>query len=60
MNKKPNLALVGATGVVGRTFLKVLEERDFPFDNLYIMASKKSAGSTLSETGEEPENPPRR
>ena len=30
MNKKPNLAIVGATGLVGSTFLKVLEEKDFP------------------------------
>lgn len=43
-----NVAVVGATGKVGRTFLKVLEERDFPIDNLYLYASKKSAGSKLS------------
>ena len=51
MNKKPNVALVGATGVVGKTFLKVLEERDFPFENLYIMASAKSAGTTITFKG---------
>lgn len=45
--KKPNLAIVGATGLVGSTFLKVLEERDFPFENLYLMASAKSAGQTI-------------
>lgn len=49
--KKPNIAVVGATGLVGGTFLKVLEERDFPFDNLYLMASAKSAGTTLSFRG---------
>ncbi len=53
MNRKPNLAIVGATGVVGRTFLKVLEERNFPFDNLYIMASAKSAGSTVTFKGKD-------
>ncbi|WP_027398527.1 aspartate-semialdehyde dehydrogenase [Anaerovorax odorimutans] len=53
MNKKPNLAIVGATGLVGSTFLKVLEERDFPFDNLYMMASAKSAGSTVTFKGKE-------
>ncbi|MGI6736554.1 MAG: aspartate-semialdehyde dehydrogenase [Anaerovoracaceae bacterium] len=53
MNKKPNLAIVGATGVVGRTFLKVLEEKDFPFDNLYIMASARSAGSTITFKGKD-------
>jgi aspartate-semialdehyde dehydrogenase len=45
--KKYNLAVVGATGMVGRTFLKVLEERNLPIDNFYVMASAKSAGSNL-------------
>ncbi|WP_324824015.1 aspartate-semialdehyde dehydrogenase [Sinanaerobacter sp. ZZT-01] len=53
MNKKPNIAVVGATGLVGSTFLKVLEERDFPFENLYFMASAKSAGKKLSFRGKE-------
>ena len=53
MNKKPNLAVVGATGVVGSAFLKVLEERDFPFDNFYIMASARSAGSTVAFKGKD-------
>ena len=52
-NKKPNLAIVGATGLVGSTFLKVLEERDFPFENLYMMASAKSAGKTISFRGKD-------
>lgn len=51
MNQRPNLAIVGATGLVGSTFLKVLEERNFPFENIYMMASKKSAGTTLSFKG---------
>lgn len=51
MNKKPNLAVVGATGLVGSTFLKVLEERNFPFDHLYLMASAKSAGKTIAFKG---------
>lgn len=37
--KKINLAVVGATGMVGRTFLKVLEERQLPIENFYVMAS---------------------
>ena len=45
--KKPNLAIVGATGLVGSTFLKVIEERDFPFENLYLMASKRSADKVI-------------
>lgn len=51
MARKPNLALVGVTGVVGSTFLKVLEERDFPFENLYMMASAKSAGKVITFKG---------
>ena len=53
MNRKPNIAVVGATGVVGSTFLKVLEERDFPFENIYFMASAKSAGKKLPFKGKE-------
>lgn len=45
--KKANVAIVGATGMVGRTFLKVLEERKFPIDNLYLFASRKSAGKNV-------------
>ncbi|HIW48946.1 MAG TPA: aspartate-semialdehyde dehydrogenase [Firmicutes bacterium] len=51
--KKVNLAVVGATGMVGRTFLKVLEERDFPIDNFYVMASARSAGQKLTFRGKE-------
>jgi len=51
--KKANIAIVGATGMVGRTFLKVLEERNFPIDNLYLFASNKSAGSKLEYKGKE-------
>ena len=42
-----NVAIVGATGNVGRKFLEILDERNFPIKNLYLFASKKSAGSTL-------------
>ncbi len=42
-----NIAIVGATGMVGRTFLKVLEEYDFPITNLKCLASSRSAGSEL-------------
>ena len=45
--KKINLAVVGATGMVGRTLLKVLEERNFPYENLYLFASAKSTGEKL-------------
>lgn len=53
MKRKPNIAVVGATGVVGSTFLKVLEERDFPFENIYLMASAKSAGKKITFKGKE-------
>ncbi|WXR62164.1 aspartate-semialdehyde dehydrogenase [Peptostreptococcaceae bacterium AGR-M142] len=49
--KKINLAIVGATGLVGQTFLKVLEERKFPINNLYLFASKKSAGKEINFLG---------
>jgi len=51
--KNPNLAIVGVTGMVGRTFLKVLEERDFPFNNLYLFASSKSAGEKIVFKGKD-------
>ncbi|HRV32826.1 MAG TPA: aspartate-semialdehyde dehydrogenase, partial [Anaerovoracaceae bacterium] len=53
MNKKPTIAVVGATGLVGTTFLKILEERAFPFENLYLMASAKSAGKSIRFRGVE-------
>jgi len=51
MNKRPNIAVVGATGVVGTTFLKVLEERDFPFNHITMLASAKSKGTTVTFKG---------
>lgn len=51
--KKVNLAVVGATGMVGRTFLKVLEERNLPIENFYVMASARSAGEKLTFMGKE-------
>jgi len=43
-----NVAVVGATGVVGRTMISILEERDFPVSDLRLMASERSAGSVVS------------
>lgn len=51
--KKVNVAIVGATGMVGRTFLKVLEERNFPIENLYLFSSAKSAGSIVNFAGKD-------
>ena len=47
MSKKIKLAVVGATGVVGRMVLKVLEEANLPIDEYKFFASKRSAGTTL-------------
>ena len=41
------LALVGATGMVGDIMLKVLEERNFPFSKLLLVASKRSVGKVI-------------
>ena len=46
------LAIVGATGLVGRTMLRVLEERDVAIDTLVPLASKRSAGSTITFKGQ--------
>jgi aspartate-semialdehyde dehydrogenase len=43
-----NIAIVGATGNVGRKILKVLEKKNFSLDNLYLVASSKSAGSKIT------------
>ncbi len=51
--KKYNVAIVGATGLVGQTFLKVLKERNFPIENLYLYASARSAGKKVSFDGKE-------
>lgn len=49
--KKYNIAVVGATGMVGRKFLEVLTERQLPAENYYLFASAKSAGSTIDFMG---------
>ena len=51
--KKANLAVVGATGMVGNTILKVLELRDFPIENLYLFSSAKSAGEVINFRGKD-------
>lgn len=45
--KKYNVTVVGSTGLVGGTILKVLEERNFPIENIYFLSSKKSAGNQI-------------
>ncbi len=50
MNTK--VAVVGATGVVGRMMIKVLEQRNFPLDELVLFASKSSAGKEMEFRGQ--------
>ena len=47
------VAVVGATGAVGQTMLEILAERNFPVDELYPVASSRSAGSTIEFKGKE-------
>ncbi len=46
-----NLAVVGATGLVGETMIEILEERAFPVDRLYALASERSAGREIRFRG---------
>ena len=45
------VAVVGATGVVGRTMIEVLAERSFPFGELRLLASDRSAGRSVTVAG---------
>ena len=51
--KNYKVAIIGATGLVGRTFLKVLKERNFPVKKLYLYASANSAGKKIEFNGTE-------
>ena len=48
-----NIAIVGATGNVGRKMLEVLEQKKLPIDELYLVASSRSAGKKLSFNGKD-------
>lgn len=51
MRKNLKVGVVGATGLVGTTFLRLLEERQFPLSELRLFASENSAGKTLTVSG---------
>ncbi len=52
MNRQPLIvAVVGATGVVGRTMIHILNEREFPVDELRLLASGRSAGRSVTVDG---------
>ncbi|MGH8520371.1 MAG: aspartate-semialdehyde dehydrogenase [Gammaproteobacteria bacterium] len=52
MSREFNVAVVGATGAVGEAMLSILAERRFPVKNIYALASRRSAGSTVRFNGE--------
>ena len=49
--KELNVAVVGATGAVGETMIKILEERNFPVAKLFPLASEKSFGKVVMFRG---------
>lgn len=51
--KKYNVAILGATGAVGQEFLNLIKERNFPFAELKMLASKRSAGKKIQFMGKE-------
>lgn len=51
MSQKFNIAIFGATGAVGETMLEVLEERQFPVGELFLLASERSEGKTYRFNG---------
>ena len=48
-----NIAIVGATGNVGRKIIEVLEDKNFPISELYLIASSKSSGKKINFKGKE-------
>lgn len=51
MNHPPRLAIAGVTGAVGQEFVKLIEQRDFKFSDLKLLASARSAGKTVEVKG---------
>ena len=51
--EKYNVAIVGATGAVGQEMMSILKERNFPLDELRLIASERSAGNTYNFDGKE-------
>ncbi|ASD67551.1 aspartate-semialdehyde dehydrogenase [Pseudoalteromonas piscicida] len=52
MSQKYNVAVLGATGLVGKQIIELLAERKFPVDTLYPLASSRSAGEEIDFKGE--------
>jgi len=53
MERKPNIAVLGATGVVGRHILEIMEELKIPYNSIKLLSSAKSAGSKLTFDGKD-------
>ena len=53
MAKEPVVAILGATGAVGQEFIRLIEERNFPYSKLKLLASARSAGKTMTVNGQE-------
>ncbi len=51
--KECRIAVVCATGAVGRVFLEILEQRSFPVSSIRLLASERSAGKRLKVNGQE-------
>ncbi|MBQ8146760.1 MAG: aspartate-semialdehyde dehydrogenase [Clostridia bacterium] len=51
--KKYNVGILGATGAVGREMMNILEERNFPINELRLLASPRSVGKKITFKGEE-------
>jgi aspartate-semialdehyde dehydrogenase len=51
MRNPPHIAIAGVTGAVGQEFLRILEQRDFPFASIRMLASRRSAGKTITFKG---------
>lgn len=53
MNRRYNVAVLGATGAVGEAMLAILAERDFPVGDIYALASERSEGTRVNFKGQE-------
>ena len=53
MSQAFNVAVLGATGLVGQTMMDILAERKFPINQLFPLASSRSAGGTINFKGKE-------
>ena len=51
MISNARVAILGATGAVGQEFIQLIEERNFPYSELKLLASKRSAGKELTVKG---------